>query len=64
MSMQLEDAAHLVGTFRRFGEAGPVYEVLQAHENDGQVELEVELPETGEKTTVSLEDVLSDPAAE
>jgi hypothetical protein len=62
--MTLQEAQTLVGTFRRFGEVGPVYEILEAHEEAGQVEVEVELPETGERTTVRLEDVLADPTAE
>ena len=48
----------LVGTFRRFGEFGPVYEIL-AMQAGGMVEIEV--PETGEKTSVSLDEVLEDP---
>jgi hypothetical protein len=50
----------LVGTFRRFGETGPVYEVLAVEREDVQVEV----PETGEKLTVALRDVLADPSAE
>ena len=62
--MSIQEAQALVGSFRRFGETGPIYTILQAHEQGDQVELEVELPETGEKTTVRLEDVLADPTAE
>jgi hypothetical protein len=54
----------LVGTYRRFGESGPVYEIL-AIRTEGKAKLvEVELPESGEKAIVKLEDVLSDPKAE
>jgi hypothetical protein len=54
------DGEPLVGTFRRFGECGPVYEIL-AVVGEG---VEVEVPETGEKLTVELRDVLADPIAE
>jgi hypothetical protein len=50
----------LVGTFRRFGETGPVYEIVAIERDD----VKVEVPETGEKLTVALRDVLADPSAE
>jgi len=57
---KIEQEKNFVGTFRRFGEFGPVYEILEvAREN-----VRVEVPETGEKLTVALRDVLADPSAE
>lgn len=51
----------LVGTFRRFGYSGPVYEVLKVvSTDDGVVELHVVIPETGEELNVSYVQVLQD----
>ena len=52
-------AEKLVGTFRRFGKFGPVYEIVAV--KGGNVKVEV--PETGEKLIVAVNDVLSDPSA-
>ena len=51
----------LVGQVRRFGEAGPVYEVLRV--KDGGKIAEVRLPESEEKADVLVEFVLQDPLA-
>lgn len=59
-----DQEARLVGTFRRFGEYGPVYEILAVRAEGPSKVVEVEVPETGEKTVVKLDDVLADPQAE
>jgi hypothetical protein len=55
--------ADLVGTFRRFGERGPVYEIAGASpaKSGAEVELWVRVVETGEELSYPLRDVLSDP---
>jgi hypothetical protein len=54
----LEDRdAKLVGTFRRFGDFGPPYQVMAVHGN----EADIEFPESGEKISVLVEDVRRDP---
>jgi hypothetical protein len=58
------DEDKLVGTFRRFGVTGPVYEILAVRAEGPSKVVDVEVPETGEKVTVKLEDVLTDPQAE
>ena len=62
--MELDNAMHaintipkpldLVGTIRRFGPTGPVYEVRRVIDdrNDEQAILVVELPETGETVEI------------
>lgn len=47
----------LVGTYRRFGDFGPVYQVVAVH--DGKAD--IEFPESDEKVTVPVEAVLRDP---
>lgn len=47
----------LVGTYRRFGDAGPVYLVMSVQ--DGKAE--IEFPESDEKVTVPVAAVLLDP---
>ena len=51
----------LVGEFRRFGSAGPAYEITNL-DNDGNVDVVVFA--SGERVTVRLEDVLKDPIAQ
>ncbi|MCW5830775.1 MAG: DUF5397 family protein [Deltaproteobacteria bacterium] len=63
LPQQPVDANSLVGTFRRFGEYGPVYEILTMRKEGPVTLVDVEVPETGAKTTVRLEDVLADPEA-
>lgn len=52
----------LIGTWRRFGIAGPVYEVLSEKE-DGQDKkiMRIRVVETGEELDYKLVDVLEDP---
>ena len=54
----------LEGTCRRFGDFGPRYEILAVHEEGGAKFVDVEVPETGEKVTLPLAEVLADPKAD
>ncbi|MFO7639720.1 MAG: DUF5397 family protein [Candidatus Competibacteraceae bacterium] len=53
----------LVGTWRRFGISGPVYEILARGEKlpTGDETLRVRVVETGEELDYRLSDVLDDP---
>ena len=53
----------LVGTWRRFGLVGPVYEILGAGDNlpDGDRMMRVRVLETGEEVDYRLTDMLDDP---
>ena len=53
----------LVGTWRRFGLAGPVYETIGPGDalNDGDRGMRVRLVETGEELDYKLTDILDDP---
>ena len=57
------DMGTLVGTFRRFGQFGPSYEVLGPGSpgKAGEPRLRVRLIETGEEAEHGVEHVLSDP---
>jgi len=54
----------LVGTIRRFGPTGPVYEILRVidDQNDEQAILVVELPETGEVVEIPYLQAVFDPS--
>lgn len=56
-------AEQLVGTWRRFGAAGPVYEILSAGKElpNGDRLMSVLVVETGEKVDYKLRDILDDP---
>jgi hypothetical protein len=53
----------LVGTWRRFGTAGPVYEVLAIGENlpGGDRYMRVRVVETGEELNYRYTEILDDP---
>ena len=53
----------LVGSIRRFGPTGPVYEVRRVIDdrNDEQATLVVEIPETGEIAEIPYLQVVFDP---
>ena len=51
----------LVGQIRRLGETGPVYEVLRLVDGD---QAEIQIPETGEKVTLTIAEILSNPLEE
>lgn len=54
-------ADDLVGTYRTFGDAGPVYEVL-SRVNEATVRIVV--VETGEELNYPISEALSDPEAD
>lgn len=53
----------LVGTWRRFGAAGPVYEVIGVARTDasGEAVLRIRVLESGEEADYRMADVLDDP---
>ncbi|MBF0607654.1 MAG: DUF5397 family protein [Candidatus Magnetobacterium sp. LHC-1] len=53
----------LVGTWRRFGEIGPVYEIIGAGEilPDGKRLMRIKVLESGEEVDYSLANILEDP---
>lgn len=58
--------AELVGSYRRFGDFGPVYEVrrVEAELPDGDTLLHLLLPETSEEVDVPYSIVLRHPEAD
>jgi hypothetical protein len=56
----------LAGTFRRFGDYGPVYEILsplrKANAKGGKM-YKIRVPETGEVAEIDAEAILADPVA-
>jgi hypothetical protein len=54
---------NLVGTFRRFP-YGPVYQVIAVRTEGAASVADIELPESGEKATLPLEQILANPTAE
>lgn len=53
----------LVGTWRRFGLVGPVYEILGVGKElpDGDVIMKIRILESGEEADYRLADILDDP---
>jgi hypothetical protein len=53
----------LIGTWRRFGMSGPVYEIVSEGEKlpTGDETLRVRVVETGEELDYKLADILDDP---
>ncbi|MCW6512465.1 DUF5397 family protein [Lichenifustis flavocetrariae] len=53
----------LVGTWRRFGTSGPVYEIVSigATNQDGDSLVHIRVVETGEELDYRLSEVLDDP---
>lgn len=62
-SVKLPQPANLVGTWRRFGVVGPVYEIISAkHElPDGDYLMRIRVVERGEEIDYRLTDILDDP---
>ena len=60
--MHIEPQA-LIGTWRRFGAAGPVYEVIGTSpgSQDGSPVMRVRVLESGEEVDYRMIDVLDDP---
>ena len=61
----LSGPRNLVGTFRRFGPAGPVYEVVGVIQDleDGDTLMKVTLVESGEEAEYRYSNILDDPKA-
>lgn len=59
----VHNGKQLVGTFRRFP-YGPVYQVLAVRTEGTKAVADIELPESGEKATLPLEQILANPEAE
>jgi Family of unknown function (DUF5397) len=55
--------AEVLGSYRRFGEAGPVYKVVNVSVHEGYGTADVQVQETGEVAQLALEHVLTDPKA-
>ncbi len=55
--------ANLIGTWRRFGVSGPVYEIVGAVEAlaEGDHLMRIRVLETGEEVPYRLSDILDDP---
>ncbi|CAA2106567.1 hypothetical protein MBUL_03737 [Methylobacterium bullatum] len=62
-SVSLPNPQGLVGTWRRFGQVGPVYEIVSVGNAlaDGEWLMRVRVLETGEEIDYRLTDVLDDP---
>lgn len=58
-----QNSEQLVGTFRRF-QYGPVYQVLAVRTEGTKAVADIELPESGERATLPLEQILASPKAE
>lgn len=54
------DPRHLVGTFRRFGELGPAYEVIALVDEQT---VTIRVVESGEELDYTLAELADDPAA-
>ncbi len=56
-------SANIVGTWRRFGQVGPVYEVVSEGKllPDGQRLMRIRVVETGEEMDYRLAEILEDP---
>jgi hypothetical protein len=63
MPLPLTEPEQLIGTWRRFGLVGPVYEILKAGEKlpDGDHMMRVRVLESGEEVDYRLTDMLDDP---
>jgi hypothetical protein len=59
----VSEAGALIGTFRRFGPVGEVYEVLafEGEASNGEPLMRIRLPKTGEETSYALRRILDDP---
>jgi hypothetical protein len=62
-TVQLPQPANLVGTWRRFGAVGPVYEIIGAGKElpDGDHLMRVRVVETGEEVDYRFTAILDDP---
>ena len=55
------DTDQLIGTWRRFGTSGPVYEVISAGTVDRQATMRIRVLETGEEVDYAVAELLDDP---
>ncbi len=54
----------IIGTFHQFGFFGIPYQVLRpAGQKNNEWQVEIEIPESGERLEYGLKDVLNDPEA-
>ena len=62
-TVKLPQPANLVGTWRRFGAAGPVYEIISSGDilPGGDCLMRVRVVETGEELDYRLSEILDDP---
>ena len=62
-ALKMPQPANLVGTWRRFGAVGPVYEIISAGTElpDGDRLMRIRVVETGEEVDYSLAEILDDP---
>jgi Family of unknown function (DUF5397) len=62
-SLMMPLAADLVGTWRRFGAVGPVYEIISAGTElaGGDRLMRIRVVETGEELDYRLAEILDDP---
>jgi hypothetical protein len=62
LQLQFPSPANLVGTFRRFGAVGPVYEVVAiGRELDSDVVMRVRVLDSGEEVEYRYTAILDDP---
>jgi Family of unknown function (DUF5397) len=59
----IPEPPHLVGTFRRFGAAGPVYWIIAAGKEsaDGDVAMRILVVESGEELDYRYSAIIEDP---
>jgi len=64
MTTPLDLPSRLIGTWRRFGPTGPVYEILSTTRElpGGDVLMRIRVVETGEELDYKLTDILDDPS--
>jgi hypothetical protein len=62
-SALIHEPANLVGTWRRFGVAGPVYEIIEAGKElpNGDRMMRIRVVESGEEVDYRLTEILDDP---
>ena len=62
-ALKMPQPANLVGTWRRFGAVGPVYEIISAGTElpDGDRLMRIRVVETGEEVDYRLAEILDDP---
>ncbi len=63
MSIQVVEPQLLVGTWRRFGRTGPVYEILaqRGPAGGGDQMMRIRVIESGEELDYPLDEILDDP---